>query len=559
MFGRKALSKQDLIYSSIFALVSMLALSVGRAIFTTGSLYGLLSHLLRNFAFALLYFVISFVFYALASWGMDRLSANQADGYRKHARIVIFASISAAWLITLFMHLPGTITFDIYYQIIQTDGIGPFMSHHPPVTTLFFGLFWAIGDLVGSRNIGLFLYSTTMIVITAASFTYGFSYLMKKRINRAFLTALIAFVAICPLFPLSAISMTKDYVFGAFWIVYLVDFMRFVDKDNLKTQDYVRIIITSLLLTSIKKTGVYILLLSAVILLIVKRKSALKFCSTTLAAAVLYFILIEGVLFSALHVEKTAANDLFSFPAQQIARLYIYQPHDISDKDTQIIDKVLPTDGLTARYNPTLSDPVKNSIRPEAKLADYARFILTWAKLGVTYPITYFDATANNTLSLFYPADNAMPFENIPAYWAHDPYLFNALWTEAVYPDREPAELQRSFDSVHDIAWVAPLREAYHQVVEAILAVPVLRLILMQCTYTFFIPLACFLYLLSKKKYEQLLVLVPIAISILVLIASPVTQSRYMVPLLYSDVFLIGYLATLMSTKSGDKNKVAEH
>ena len=92
---------------------------------------------------------------------MNALYAARNDEYSfwqlmKRYALPATLVLTLAWSFCLIIHFPGTITFDTAAQMLQIDGLSPWRANHPPATTVLYGAFFLLGDIIGSRNIGLF-------------------------------------------------------------------------------------------------------------------------------------------------------------------------------------------------------------------------------------------------------------------------------------------------------------------------------------------------------------------------------------------------------------------
>ena len=69
---------------------------------------------------------------------------------------------------------------DVWNQMLQSFGFQRFTTHHPPAHTVLAGAFERVGLLLGSANLGLFLYilfsiivSVRVVAISNCCFSFG--------------------------------------------------------------------------------------------------------------------------------------------------------------------------------------------------------------------------------------------------------------------------------------------------------------------------------------------------------------------------------------------------
>ena len=264
-----------------------------------------------------------------------------------------------------------------------------------------------------------------------------------------------------------------------------------------------------LLMCLFRNNGIYICLLTLPVLFFMSKVNRIKI----LALIILIFgsmQITNKVVIPALGVSDGSIREALSIPFQQTARLVKYNSGIIAEEDKEVIDKILVYDTLDERYDPNLSDPVKNKFNPYATKEDLMNYFKVWFKYLLKDPMCYINATLDNTYGYIYPN-------------AHRWYLYYDYWDDLV--DRDIID--------------------YH-----FEGVPFLRMILRNYGETFpFIPLvgllsnigaSCFMviiltaYLFNKKNKKYLVVLLPMYLSILICIAGPAnTYFRYVMPYMF--------------------------
>ena len=81
--------------------------------------------------------------------------------------------------------------------------------------------------------------------------------------------------------------------------------------------------------------------------------------------------------------------------------------NEISEEDKEVIDKVLDYDDLGERYEPDLSDKVKNKFNKYTTDEELMDYFKVWFKYLLKRPGVYIDATINNVYGYFYPNTSA--------------------------------------------------------------------------------------------------------------------------------------------------------
>lgn len=97
--------------------------------------------------------------------------------------------MAVCWLPYFALAFPGAIWYDTVQQVLQWEGKpnaitdGAWSDQHPVFDTLIFGLFYQIGDWVGSPAFGVALY-TTAITATSIAVVYVVRYLARSGASR---------------------------------------------------------------------------------------------------------------------------------------------------------------------------------------------------------------------------------------------------------------------------------------------------------------------------------------------------------------------------------------
>ena len=94
---------------------------------------------------------------------------------------------------------------------------------------------------------------------------------------------------------------------------------------------------------------------------------------------------------------------MLSIPFQQTARVVKYRGDELPEEEKEAIDKILIYDTLAERYEPDLSDAVKNKYNKYATSEELMDYFKVWFNQFFRYPVDYLDATINNVYGYFYP------------------------------------------------------------------------------------------------------------------------------------------------------------
>ncbi len=459
--------------------------------------------------------------------------------FEAHPFIMPAVLIFLSWLPYLILCFPGsTDPNDTLDQLQQMHGIFPHMTgsyaiytdggsflngHHPVFHTVLLNLFIDAGALAGSQNIGLFAF----VLLQTACFIVGFaaSLCLMKRMNtpKALRVAILAIYCLCPLFPGWAINVTKDTLFTALMVLYVVFLVYAVaEREYLRSHKGMLLawFLVALALMLTRNNGILSVVLSAPFLLLLKGKGA-KTLSLAPLAALVVFVLVNNMLFPALGIAKGSAREALSIPFQQTA-LYVRMSQDVTQEEANAIKQVLACDSLdeiAERYDYALSDPVKNLYNIYATPEDLATYLTAWAHMGLRHPEYYAMATVLNFHSYFYPeTEKGWVWLDFGHYgeWSMSPDMIDLY-----HEDGFMIAQYEGFEGARDVL------TAYFYIWEGL---PLLGLVsnMGACSW---LLIALAVIFIDRRKYRYLIPMLPVLGVILVCVASPSDGNiRYALP-----------------------------
>ena len=442
--------------------------------------------------------------------------------YDKHPFIISITVILILWLPYIISFYPVILSPDPSYQIKQYFGIPnkysdysvmidpsvTITNHHPVIHTLLLGTCLKLGNMIGSDNLGLFMYSIIQILILSSVLAFTLYYM--KKINTPFKYRIFSLLvySLVPMFPLYAMSAVKDVIFTSLIILYILLIYHLVkNKIDLKLKHILGILLLLILIVLFRNNGFHIILLSFPFLLLVER--------TNLKKLLLIFILFltfnysyNNIILPGFKVTPSSVRETLSIPFQQTARYVKY--NELTKEEYEIYDKVLDMSDLADRYKPEISDPVKNKYNKYTKNEELKEYFKYWFKDLTKDPVTYIDATVNNTYGYFYPFKT-----NWYIYYKYDTrivkdgfhYHYNTLKT--------------SRDILSSFGEIFPY-------------IPIIGLI-SNIGFNTWILMFLTTYLIYKKKLKGIVYLIPSYVVLLICVASPAnTYFRYAMPYIFA-------------------------
>ena len=403
--------------------------------------------------------------------------AENNEGLAIHSSYICFslkslflssAIILLAWMPYYLACFPGLYVYDAITQVYYSLGIGVINSFHPLVHTYWLTGFLSLGNLVfGSYTAGFAIYTFSQMLVMSICFAYmlcNLSQLCRRR--SVYFTSLIM-VCLFPVFPILAVSATKDSAFSALFSVFVVQLAKLCRHEEcfLGSKKEVSILILSALLSGLFRNNAMILIVLLLLMLIVVYRSKRQFIVMALIPCLILLLLLGSVVPKKISQITSNSSEILGLPIQQIARTMLLQSDSISQDEKDAVVSMIPNWGL---YNQRIVDPIKFSGGTSRAIADdLSSFLRLWAKLGFEYPRDYIDAFVAQTEGYWYI------FSNYDTVGTTKPYLEFDQWEvmESGTLGRDMGQAGYDVYNVQDIEnWIIPVR---HSLLPSLL--PVIR------------------------------------------------------------------------------------
>lgn len=427
-----------------------------------------------------------------------------------------------------FFNIPNK--YDTYVNLLNSNV--HLTNHHPIIHTLLLGGCIKLGRFFGSDNFGLFIYSMIQVLALSTTCAYSIKLLKTSKVNKYLLFILVLIYSLVPMFPLYAMTPVKDTLYTTFimlYIMWIINYLKNYKSKKLPLKEIIYIVILMLLIALFRNNGFYVVVLSFIFVIFFSRKNML-ITSLILVLFSSTYLFYNNYLLSHYNITQGSIREVLSIPFQQTARLL--KEDDISDKDRNIINKVLPVKVIKKKYDPTKADFVKNNYNKNATKLDLNNYFKVWFKYLLKKPNVYIEATINNTYGYFYPNDIK--------WYVYTNHFFKVIDTNGIVNYHyNKLSILRSILSSYGIAFIF---------------IPVLGLISNIGINTWLL-LIISAYLIDKKEKKYLIALIPLYLSLLVCVASPVdSYFRYAMPYIFIMPFLIIYFYNLLFKRKDSKN-----
>ncbi len=447
--------------------------------------------------------------------------------FKKNPFLFSFITLSIVYLIYLIIYYPGVVGYDPSYQIKEVLGIPNFYSesagitgtslltaYNPIVHTLLIGYIFKLGLLLGNVNFGIFIYSLIQVMFMVFTLSYTIKFLNQEKVPTSILLVILGIYVFVPIFPFYSICSFKDTYFALFMVLYIIELCKLL-KYNYKMKDVIRLVIISICLFFFRHNGIVTVILTLPFFLLYKRNR--KQILITVVSVLVIFVIYNGLI-SVLKITPTSRREVLSIPLQQTARLVKEKEEVIDEGDKFIINRIIDYNSIKEKYNPELSDPIKNTFKNNATNDDLINYFDVWSKYLIKEPRIYLEATLNNMYGYLYP--NAQNW-----YFYHMKYnVLNEVGFDYHYNN------------------LSILRDITYGYGEAFAYIPGLNL-LVNIGFMAWIYLYLIGHLIESKNKRYILLLLPAFSIILVCILGPVnTYYRYVIPYSFSLPVLLGYI-----------------
>jgi hypothetical protein len=173
----------------------------------------------------------------------------------------------------------------------------------------------------------------------------------------------------------------------------------------------IRFSVISLLVIFLRNNGIFIIFITFLVLAIVIRKKLAKKIFwkkiiPTFAGVIIVSILIQGPLFSALHIGPSPISESVGIPLGQIEAV-VANDGTLSDKDKSVIEQIAPLENWKADYAPKSVDLLKFDPAFDNNwfYNNTGTFFATYLSIGQKNISTYISQYLSQTGSLWNPLE----------------------------------------------------------------------------------------------------------------------------------------------------------
>lgn len=499
---------------------------------------------------------IGAVIYFFFAW-LDKFGEikKNYDISKKKRRLWFFISwgvIFVAWIPVLLAYYPSIMSYDSHRQIQEAVlGYIWFNSHHPLVHTFLIRMFLLLGESIGSYEVGMALFSLLQMLVLSVIFAYSCNMIgrLTKKTWPVVLAA--AFFALTPIHPVLALSVTKDILFTAFFLLFTLLILEHNQADS-RVKKWLLLgamFVVGILVMLFRNNAIYAFALFAVFYFFWVKKERITILM--LCVAVLF-----GGKFSAQAIQDAmgagsgSKMEMFSVFTHQMTRVGVKQGENLYIEDYLLIEKYID-DVYWKHYNPTIADGIKNNVANSSFAYwkdDIGGMIKDWFAIGIQYPNDYIDAFLALTSGYWFLDD--VSHAEVLGYGENTNlgllYTFNASKSD-------------NFEGVESHSYFPWLLSVYKKIVNGneYYDWPVLNLLFKPAFYCWSLIMVMATLAYKKQKRKWIMCLFPL-FYLCTLLLGPVVNFRYVYPIIAVIPVLFAWLFSNCEWKIRNGKKVVE-
>lgn len=333
------------------------------------------------------------------------------DGYAKtdrtakkewNAKYVLFIGwlgIFLCWIPVFLAYYPAIMSHDFHRQSIEAaGGFHMFDPYQPLAHTWLIWLVFQIGNGLGSLQTGMAIYSIFQMLVFSFAAAYSCFVIYRLMKSKVFVVIWGLFCGLFPFVSVLSVSVTKDVLFTAFFLLFVSLFVeRHFLRDGKKMWLYDLFwVLSGIAMILFRNNALYAVAVFAVFYLILcGKKDCLKILLLCLLITLGGKGAVEGIRLAIGTEHEGRPIEMFSVQLQQFNRVGHYQQYNLDQEYYHLVYTYVPHE-YWDKYEPNLADYVKNGVWAytyyntwDGHLGDMLK---AWIKVGLKYPNDYVDA-----------------------------------------------------------------------------------------------------------------------------------------------------------------------
>lgn len=308
------------------------------------------------------------------------------------------------WLPVFLAYYPVLLEYDGVYQL-QDVVKNTHSTWHPLAHTLLMGVFYKLGISLGSAAFGMALYSILQMLILSGFMGYTIYVMYRNGAPKWFRIVFLVIYAIFPVNAILSITTTKDVLFAAFFLGFIVLLANGIVKKNSYT--WVQIVVMMVVggaMLLYRNNAIYAFIAAAPFIIWNMKGARVKVLCAILGSVVLYTAVNEALIMVAKAPESDNVTEKLSVPLMQLAYVVSDPFNKLTPEERVEIFEYIPQHSISG-YWLVIADQIKGNANNELLDKNFGNFVKLWGKVGLKHPMQYVDAAALLTMGYWYMDD----------------------------------------------------------------------------------------------------------------------------------------------------------
>lgn len=443
------------------------------------------------------------------------------------------------WAALGVFYFPGSVPHDGRNQLNMVFGFSEWKIHHPFFSTMFLKIIYESGYKLFGAIGGCIFYIIFQSLLAGIVFSMICNYFRKKTKNVIPALICLTYFAIAPMWWTFMQAVMKDALYFIAFSLFSLEVVKVFWGDTQK-RDWYLLSVAAIASCVLRNGSIVIIVFSLLVLWFVIEKNRKVVALVTLSVV---FISVSSnvIIVNGLGLTSVNQVEALSIPLQQIARYVSMCENELTEEEKSIIDCVIEYDGIAERYNPELSDPIKNRYKNTTE-EQWERFWKLWFEKLLEHPDIYITATMNHVYGYIDPF-----------------YFFTGLTTYQLYNNKPLRENDVDIN-YSEYFFSDEIRALSADTVYIWNKIPIASFVVNPAFYTW-IGIIMIGALLRKRKWKETLLFVAPLISLFICFASPVNgYLRYSTPVMaaipvYILLSILPYLGDNQYLSKGEGNE----
>lgn len=329
---------------------------------------------------------------------------------------IVLLILVVAWLPYYLAAYPGYFVYDVHAEWTQysTNQLAP---SSPVLHTLILGSLMSLGmSLHDTINFGIAFFTAIQALFVAGTFTYVLHWMRTNGAPRALVYGSLAYLALDPIIPITAMCSTKDILFTSFALLLLCNASSWV-RTNVKRSaliaSCIALLIIGFFFCNLRYNGLYIFVIWSIVAMVIARNHLKMLLGATCALVIAASLLWLGPIASTIGVESSQDDyrmAMFSIPQQQIA--FVVEQGALSSAEEELLLSAGYTMPDPEKYKDDIADSTFKTINGMSR-SDALRCYIT---IGLQHPTEYLIAALRMT------KDAWNPYSYIDCYNGYSPF-----------------------------------------------------------------------------------------------------------------------------------------